>query len=181
MVVDRPRSEVVAAGHRDTGLPAPGKERAEHDDRGPHLLYELVRRFGDELRRGVDHELARRVLTPMDNRRRSRARTSDMIETSVMSGTPDRTWRPSQSRQAAISFKTRVLRAACPDGSLQRAVRAHDKAVGFDNFSFHASVYASFSPAAKYDRGSSQGSGGTTWVKEQRSRCIARTLPPGNS
>src|ERR1700722_2139224 len=34
---------------------------------------------------------------------------SAMIETSVISGTPDRTWRPSQRRQAAMSFRAEFL------------------------------------------------------------------------
>ena len=40
--VDRPVAEVVAAGHRHPGGAVAGEQRAEHDDRGTHLLDELV-------------------------------------------------------------------------------------------------------------------------------------------
>ena len=50
--VDRPVAEVVTAGHRDPGGAVTGEQRPEHDDRGPHLLDELV---GGDRRHVVGH------------------------------------------------------------------------------------------------------------------------------
>ncbi len=56
--VDRTVAEVVAAGHRDPGGPVTGEKGAEHDYRGTHLLYELIRGDGGHLARDGDLEPA---------------------------------------------------------------------------------------------------------------------------
>ena len=44
--VDRAGAEVVAAGQRELGVPEPAEQRAEHVDRRPDLLGQLVGRLG---------------------------------------------------------------------------------------------------------------------------------------
>ena len=44
--VDRSGAEIVASGQRHPGEVVPGEQRPEDDDRGPHLLHELVGRHG---------------------------------------------------------------------------------------------------------------------------------------
>ena len=45
-----------------------------------------------------------------------------MIETSVISGTPDRTWRPFAEQARRHQLECRVLRTAGPDGPVERTV-----------------------------------------------------------
>ena len=52
--VDRPGAEVVAAGHRQAHPTAAREQRAEHVDRGPDALDQLVRGDGREVA-GVGH------------------------------------------------------------------------------------------------------------------------------
>ena len=56
--VDGPRSEVVAAWHRDLGSSAARQERAEDHDRSAHLLHQLGGGLRDDLVGGWhrDHE-----------------------------------------------------------------------------------------------------------------------------
>ena len=54
---------------------------------------------------------------------------SAMISTSRISGTLTRRWRPSASRQAAISLSAEFLAPPARDGPLERAVRADQEAV----------------------------------------------------
>jgi hypothetical protein len=49
--------DVVAAGHRDTRLPAARQQRSQDVDRRAHPRDELVGRFGMERPGGVDREL----------------------------------------------------------------------------------------------------------------------------
>ena len=58
--VDGPGPEVVAAGHRHTGLADRGEQRAEHRARCAHALDELVGRLGNDRR--ATHHLDRPVL-----------------------------------------------------------------------------------------------------------------------
>ena len=53
MHVDRAGAEVVAARHRHPGPALAGEQRAEHDDRRPHPLDELVGRLGRDRRRAA--------------------------------------------------------------------------------------------------------------------------------
>ena len=54
--VDGPGPEVVAARQGDARPPAAGEHGAQHDDRGPHLLDEGVRRLGRDVVADVDGE-----------------------------------------------------------------------------------------------------------------------------
>jgi hypothetical protein len=56
--VDRPRTEVVTSGHRQPGVATARQQWAEHHDRRPHLVDELIGRFGRKPvgRRDVDDE-----------------------------------------------------------------------------------------------------------------------------
>jgi hypothetical protein len=56
--VDRARTEVVAARHRQAHFAAPGQQRAEHVDRGADPLDQLVGSDGDELSVVGQHEPA---------------------------------------------------------------------------------------------------------------------------
>ena len=88
--------------------PYRASRRPEHHHRGPHLLDQLVGRLGDERRPGLVTTSSsgvrpRCTSTPMA------PSTSAMMSTSVMRGTLVSTWRPSASRQAAISLSTEFL------------------------------------------------------------------------
>ena len=112
--------------------PGTRQQRPEHDHRGAHLLHQLVGRLGDEVGGDVDDEVARpavggrRHASPA--RRWSRS-TSAMISTSTMWGTPDRTWRPSASRQAAISLSAEFLAPPARTDAVQRPAAMDDELV----------------------------------------------------
>ena len=62
MHVDGPGPEVVAAGHGHPGPPEAAEQRAEHDDRRPHPLDQLVGRLVAALApRLEDHLVGRRA------------------------------------------------------------------------------------------------------------------------
>ena len=128
--VDRAVAEVVASGHRDPGGAVAGEQRAEHDDRGPHLLDELVGGDGRHVVRDGDLEVASRAVGPRGRTSAPIARrTSDMIATSLMTGTLSRRCTPGASRHAAMSFSTEffapftcTLPCSGPDGRDDEAI-----------------------------------------------------------
>ena len=54
MEVERAAADVAAPRHRHPGVALAGQQGAEHIDRGPHAVHELVGRLGVELAGDVD-------------------------------------------------------------------------------------------------------------------------------
>ena len=127
--VDRAGAEVVAARHRQPHVTASGEQRAEHVDRGPDPLDQLVRGHGREVARVGDHAGSRcRAATIRSPIAVSR---SPMIATSTIAGTLLISNTPSASRLGRHQLEHRVLRARHDHLALQRADVAHrDAALG---------------------------------------------------
>ena len=120
--VDRPGAEVVAAGQRHPGPALAGEQRAEHDDRRPHPLDQLVGRLGGDRRRADDPHARRRsgrsTVHPM------RASSSPMHSTSAMAGHVAQHVLAGRQQRGGQQLQHRVLGPG--DGTVpsQRATRA---------------------------------------------------------
>ncbi len=57
MEIDRSGPDGTPARQRNRRLPEPGEERPQHQDRGPHGLDQVIRRFGAGRGGGLDHDL----------------------------------------------------------------------------------------------------------------------------
>ena len=104
--VDRALAEVVATRQRQPRPALAGEQRAEHDDRGPHPLDQLVGRHGHELGGRVDEEIALSVALD-----RGAERPEHVGHDRDIGDTRDVASRvvPSASRLAAMSFRAEFL------------------------------------------------------------------------
>ena len=105
--VDRAGAEVVAAGHRQPHPAAAREQRAEHVDRRPDPLDQLVR--GDRRRGRRCWQAQPAVVRRIDASMPIAASSSPMIATSTISGTLVSSYSPSARIVAAISLSTEFL------------------------------------------------------------------------
>ena len=115
--VDRARTDRAAAGQRNVGAAEARDERAEHEDRGPHGLDELVRREVVLVVVGVDldpHALVDVTLAPM------RPSSSIIVVTSCRCGTLPIVTGPSASSAPARIGNVGVLCARDANFAVER-------------------------------------------------------------
>ncbi len=127
--VDRTVPEVVAARHRDPGGAVAREQGAEHDDRRPHLLDELIGGDGSHVFRDRDLEVSLRASALVEDlgphcakhvgHDRDVADDRDVVEAVDARG--------EKARRHELQHG--VLRPVHAHGALQRAGRAQDEAI----------------------------------------------------
>ena len=131
--IDRPVPEVVPTRERHPHRAATGEEEAEDDDRGPHLLEELVGPRRHQLAIGRSGHAHIPVVEALDLRTDTAQHLGHDVDVGDARDVGEHS--AALGEQAARhQLQRRILRAACPD-------RAPERAAGLDDDLIHDPKY----------------------------------------